>query len=374
MKNFQKGFVVPVLLTIIALLVVGGGVYIYQSKKTETTPVTDTVIPQSNQVQQQTNTQTPAVTQPKVTPATISTKPSITVISPNGGETFKQNSLITVKWSQNFSASASICLMGDAGCVYNSEPVMFKSGVNTWTIPAGISIATCTTSSCYIADGFKVRVTTDNQPGSGHAGEFMNDESNGYFVIMPTQAVPQAKAILENIRIQPGSNYAVEAWLGYKNIPGYRLSVTPAQIAIAQRNLTPIGEVANPYNFGDKVQNAYENWHILCMIVGLGSGSSPSDLPYVWCADKVGTQTITVTVKNIKGINTNPRDFLLTIGNETMKVRMPAVVQNTNYQNGTYADFVKSITSSQYQTSTFKMTGEIKGDAFEVTNIQWILG
>ena len=151
--------------------------------------------------------------------------------------------------------------------------------------------------------------------------------------------------------------------------------MTSTQKDIVHRSLSlKIAEVANPYNFGDRVERAYENWHLLCMIVGLGSGSSPSDLPYVWCADKVGVQTVDVVVKDIKGINTNPRDFLLTIGNETMKVRMPAIVQNTNYQNGTYADFVKAITSNQYQMSTFKMTGEIKGDAFEVTTIQWILG
>ncbi|TSC68745.1 MAG: hypothetical protein G01um101466_311 [Parcubacteria group bacterium Gr01-1014_66] len=58
MKNSQKGFIVPVLLIIIALLVVGGGVYVYESKKTETPIVVDTETQQSNQVQQQTNTQT----------------------------------------------------------------------------------------------------------------------------------------------------------------------------------------------------------------------------------------------------------------------------------------------------------------------------
>ena len=41
MKNLQKGFVVPLLLGIIALLVIGGGVYIYQNKKAEV-PSTNT--------------------------------------------------------------------------------------------------------------------------------------------------------------------------------------------------------------------------------------------------------------------------------------------------------------------------------------------
>lgn len=43
MKN-QKGFIVPLLLTIIAILVIGGGVYVYQNKVTENTKVgNDTV-------------------------------------------------------------------------------------------------------------------------------------------------------------------------------------------------------------------------------------------------------------------------------------------------------------------------------------------
>jgi hypothetical protein len=39
MKNSQKGFIVPVLLVIIAVLVVGGGIYFYQNKKIENSSV-----------------------------------------------------------------------------------------------------------------------------------------------------------------------------------------------------------------------------------------------------------------------------------------------------------------------------------------------
>ena len=371
MKNLQKGFIVPVLLAIIAVLVIGGGVYIYESKKTETPLVVNNQNQLPNQNQQQTNTQTPVATQPKVSPDPTTTKPLITVISPNGGETFKQNSPITVKWSQNFSGYASIYLMGDAGHVYSSIPTFFNAGVNTWTIPAGINIATCTTNTCYIADGFKVRVTTDNQPGSGHAGEFTNDESNSYFVIIPQTGL-QAFLFLQKMQNQIGTNYAINPSVG-STIPTFRVDLPSDKFAQASNYLSSqFGAPNNKYT--SERGYGYENWHILCMSIGLGAGSSPSDLPYITCKDKTGTQTIDVVVKDIKGINTDPRDFLLTIGNETMKVRMPAVVQNTNYQNGTYADFVKAITSNQYQTSIFKMTGEIKGDAFEVINIQWILG
>jgi len=49
MKNLQKGFIVPLLLVIIAVLVIGGGVYIYKNKKTESPVVVDIETQQSNQ-------------------------------------------------------------------------------------------------------------------------------------------------------------------------------------------------------------------------------------------------------------------------------------------------------------------------------------
>lgn len=71
MKNSQKGFIVPVLLVIIALLVVGGGVYVYKNKKVEVPAVVDTGTQPVNQNQQQTNTQTsPVNTQQKISPTT----------------------------------------------------------------------------------------------------------------------------------------------------------------------------------------------------------------------------------------------------------------------------------------------------------------
>lgn len=63
MKDLQKGFIVPVLLVIIAIFVVGGGVYIYENKKTEAPAVVNTETQQPTQVQQ-TNTQTPSVSNP----------------------------------------------------------------------------------------------------------------------------------------------------------------------------------------------------------------------------------------------------------------------------------------------------------------------
>ena len=63
MKNNQKGFIVSILLVIIALLVVGGGVYFHKNKK-----------------------------------ADISTRPSITVLSPNGGEVLVKGANTQIRW------------------------------------------------------------------------------------------------------------------------------------------------------------------------------------------------------------------------------------------------------------------------------------
>ena len=56
MKNSQKGFIVPVLLGIIALLVVGGGIYIYENKKAETPINVISKTSQSDAIQNETNT------------------------------------------------------------------------------------------------------------------------------------------------------------------------------------------------------------------------------------------------------------------------------------------------------------------------------
>lgn len=75
MKNSQKGFIVPVLLVIIALLVIGGGVYIYKNKKAEVPAVVDNGT-------QQTNTQTPPVnTQTNTPPSQTSENKKGTIIS-----------------------------------------------------------------------------------------------------------------------------------------------------------------------------------------------------------------------------------------------------------------------------------------------------
>lgn len=56
MKNLQKGFIVPLLL-IVALVLMGGGIYIYKNKNIEVSTPVNIGEHKSNEPQQQTNTQ-----------------------------------------------------------------------------------------------------------------------------------------------------------------------------------------------------------------------------------------------------------------------------------------------------------------------------
>jgi len=150
MKNSQKGFVVPLLVAIIAVLVIGGGVYVYENKKVEIPAVVDSAIQQSNQIQQ-TDTQNSIVTDQqnnlvtKTSSATnqVVAKPSITVISPNGQEIWQEGKVYPIKWSaKNIPGNQTIRLV-DAN---NSVIRVIDSNVNTvnggtglyqysWSIP-----------------------------------------------------------------------------------------------------------------------------------------------------------------------------------------------------------------------------------------------
>lgn len=67
----------PLLLALIAVLLVGGGVYVYENKKAEAPAVAETETQQSDQNQQQANTQTPPVTAPVNTDSKSQTSNSI---------------------------------------------------------------------------------------------------------------------------------------------------------------------------------------------------------------------------------------------------------------------------------------------------------
>ncbi|MFA6446060.1 MAG: hypothetical protein WCW14_02305, partial [Candidatus Paceibacterota bacterium] len=89
-NNFQRAFFIPLLIAIIAVLVIGGGIYIYESEKMN---------------EQEAN----------------SKQPSLTLVSPNGGETYKKGDTVNIRWNtENISSTIDINLLkADGSIVYN---------------------------------------------------------------------------------------------------------------------------------------------------------------------------------------------------------------------------------------------------------------
>lgn len=77
MKNTQKGFIVPLLIAIIALMAVGGGVYVYENKKVEVPVVVDTTTQNSPVNNNQQNTPVKQKTNPSPTPTSVVQNPSL---------------------------------------------------------------------------------------------------------------------------------------------------------------------------------------------------------------------------------------------------------------------------------------------------------
>lgn len=108
MKICKKGFVTPVLLAILVTLVIGG-LYVYANKKAETTGFVDVQPVQFNKI-----------------PQTIDDgKPSITILSPNGGESLHIGLRKNITWkTNNFSTGevVSIYLIQNLSGCFNLKP------------------------------------------------------------------------------------------------------------------------------------------------------------------------------------------------------------------------------------------------------------
>ncbi|TSC71316.1 MAG: hypothetical protein G01um101448_1229 [Parcubacteria group bacterium Gr01-1014_48] len=178
MKNLQKGFIVPALLVIIALLVIGGGVYVYENKKSET-PVPST-----------TDTQNPPVTTQQIPPPanTNPVKSSITIMSPNGQEVWADGSSQTIRWTSKGSDATQpveIDLLRKTSAdtqFWNIGTIATNqsgSGSYTWKVSAKDTTGKITAGSQY-----KILIGRNLAKGTGPV-----DESNNYFTITNNQTV-----------------------------------------------------------------------------------------------------------------------------------------------------------------------------------------
>ena len=114
-----------------------------------------------------------------VSAASISS--SITVTSPNGGETWQRGSAHTVTWDYSGSPGSTVKI------------VLLKAGVEVGTISAGTSLGSSgkgsytwainPSASLSTGSDYKVKVQSINQPG-------ISDTSNSYFTLTPAGTAP----------------------------------------------------------------------------------------------------------------------------------------------------------------------------------------
>ena len=197
MKNQNKGFIVPFLLGIIVLLVISGGVYMYENKKAEApaAPI-DTSTQTTNQVQQNA-TQNPPV--PTNTNVDTSNSSSISVTSPKTGDTLIAGQTYTVTWTSSNVGDQTIFI--DLVSANNTLVKMLGNGKNagsySWTIDSSIP-----------QGSYQVSVSTsENLPtGKNTAGG-----RSGFFNITSGVAMPSAPTISS---ISPNIAYVNNATFG----------------------------------------------------------------------------------------------------------------------------------------------------------------
>lgn len=178
--KYNKGFApLVVLLIVLGLVVVGGGAYMIgknASSNTEIIPF-ESVNPV---VQEEVLPVKESLVQKPSSDCTPTSSPSITVLSPNGGETYKAGEKVTVKWKTcGTTADDQVMIilrstLRDHGAEIATVP---NSGSSTITLPTSFSGGkVAVTSGAY----YKIRLEVG---GNAMGRPAPSDESNNLFTI-----------------------------------------------------------------------------------------------------------------------------------------------------------------------------------------------
>jgi len=95
----------------------------------------------------------------------------------------------------------------------------------------------------------------------------------------------KAKAFLELMKINFQANTQIKPFV-VSNINGYRLDLSQEVFNKVDTYLSSKLTKPNTGQYTSERGYGYLGNGLICWSVGLGSGSSPSDSPYVWCGDK----------------------------------------------------------------------------------------
>lgn len=213
MKNSQKGFVVPLLIGIIVLLVIGGVVmyYVYQNKVDLIAPV-DMKSGPLNQ-DQQTNSQINSITPISAQGNQSSVKPSITILSPNGGENWKIGQTYTISFAKTGelgSITVRLNRYSDDGVRVGAETIgTTNSNTFSFKIPVG------TSETRGNAGRYKIQAIVDKY----NSGMGVADESDNYFSITAPNIVQPTSQTYTNygFTIKYPSNWIAKENLGAQN-------------------------------------------------------------------------------------------------------------------------------------------------------------
>lgn len=173
---------------VIAIMIVG---YLFIREKTKPTdysnvwPETEPATPTNNQ----TATNNPTPNNTSTTACTPSSPASITILSPNGGETYYRNEVIDIKW-KSCNVPGNIHLSGqliDVDDNSGDRALFCEGGSSTWdgqnclNSQGGRMVTPGAGTNRWEAGNYKVKLTSRD-------GVTISDSSNGLFVILPSDA------------------------------------------------------------------------------------------------------------------------------------------------------------------------------------------
>ena len=227
MKNSQKGFIVPLIIAIVVILIAGGAYLAYKNEKGQTEQAEQT----NNQFLASTTVNTNAGTNiiqasssANVVTASTSTKSIIQLMSPTGGQMFNDGQKVSITWKNNlYYPSVIVELVGntlDKCHEYTNNGSM--GTCRSFLIYSGANIGSFS---------WVVREENQTEDQSGGSSEYPNA---GTYII---RILPSISSVETTGLIAQG--YSVDAYSGFITLTpltGSVISTTSVQTSVNGNN------------------------------------------------------------------------------------------------------------------------------------------